>query len=152
MKRHLVRSAKYLVWLLILFTVIFLIMSLTGTSRFDSLDALRQLFGSNRGALMICALLVLALLYPRFGFVIRKFNADPTQNREAILEAFTRSGYSLESETPDGLIFRVSSPLRRVMLLWEDRIRMVPTPGGFTLEGLRKEVVKVELRLGPLLS
>lgn len=152
MKQYLIRSAKYLVWLLLLFMVVFLLMILTGGSQVGPAESLELLFGSSRGTIMMCAIVFLALLYPRYGFVRREITADLYENREALLTAFARSGYRLEIETESVWIFRAAAGWKRALLLWEDTIRVAPTPAGFTLEGLRKEAVKVEFRLRPLLK
>ena len=68
MKTHIVRAVKYLIWLALLFTLVFALMISTGTSRVGAGEALHELFGSSRGMLMIATIVVLALLYPRFGF------------------------------------------------------------------------------------
>ena len=151
MKQYLIRSAKYIVWFFLLFVVVFLLMILTGGSQVGPAESLDLLFGSSRGTIMICAIVFLALLYPRYGFVRREVAADLYENREALLTAFSRSGYRLVSESESEWVFRVTSGLKRALLLWEDTIRVVPTPTGFTLEGLRREAVKVEFRLRPLL-
>lgn len=72
MKTHIVRAVKYLIWLALLFTLVFALMISTGTSRVGAGEALHELFGSSRGMLMIATIVVLALLYPRFGFTRRR--------------------------------------------------------------------------------
>lgn len=152
MKQYLIRSAKYLIWLLLLFVLIFVLMILTGGSQTGPAESLELLFGSSRGAIMICAIVFLALLYPRYGFVHREIRADLSKNRDALSEAFTRSGYRMIEEKESGMVFRAATGWKRALLLWEDTILVEPTPSGFTLEGLRKEVVKVEFRVQPLLQ
>ncbi len=151
MNRYLIRSLKYLLWLVILLALIFVLMTLTGTSRYGADESLHQLFGTSRGAMMICAIVLLALLYPRFGFVRRVLRADLGANREVILEAFARNAYKLVSENERGMAFRAVKPLKKWMLLGEDTIAVVPAPEGFALEGIRREVVNVEFRLKPFL-
>ena len=46
-KTYIVRSLKYLVWLLLLFTLVFTLMLATGTSRADAGRDLAELFGSS---------------------------------------------------------------------------------------------------------
>ncbi len=151
MKQYLIRSVKYLIWLTLLFIVVFLLMILTGGSQVGPAESLELLFGSSRGTIMICAIVFLALLYPRYGFVTREIQADLPTNREAILEAFSRSGYRLTEESADGMVFRANTGWKRLLLLGEDTLRVVPTPAGFTIGGLRREAVKVEFRLKPML-
>ena len=86
MKTHIVRAVKYLIWLALLFTLVFALMISTGTSRVGAGEALHELFGSSRGMLMIATIVVLALLYPRFGFTRRSVRADLKADRERILQ------------------------------------------------------------------
>lgn len=95
MKTHIVRAVKYLIWLALLFTLVFALMISTGTSRVGAGEALHELFGSSRGMLMIATIVVLALLYPRFGFTRRSVRADLKADRERILQTLHTSGYSL---------------------------------------------------------
>lgn len=59
-KTYIVRSLKYLVWLLLLFTLVFTLMLATGTSRADAGRDLAELFGSQRGRLMLAVIVVVA--------------------------------------------------------------------------------------------
>ena len=132
-KTYIVRSLKYLVWLLLLFTLVFTLMLATGTSRADAGRDLAELFGSQRGRLMLAVIVVVAAFYPKFGFARRTVAADFTGDRELILSTFR--------------VFRASSPLKRALLLWEDRIAVTDAGGSVVLDGIRKEVVKAEFRL-----
>ena len=145
MKTHIVRAVKYLIWLALLFTLVFALMISTGTSRVGAGEALHELFGSSRGMLMIATIVVLALLYPRFGFTRRSVRADLKADRERILQTLHTSGYSLVAESEGTMIFRASSPLKRALLLWDDG-------ESITLDGIRKEVVRAEFRLKSFLE
>lgn len=146
-KTYIVRSLKYLAWLLILFAVIFTLMQLSGTSRPDAGRDLAELFGSQRGRLMLVVIVVLAAFYPKFGFTRRTVAVDFTTDRELILRTFHAGGYSLAGEHGPVMVFRASSPLKRAMMLWEDRITVTDAGGSVVLDGIRKEVVKAEFRL-----
>lgn len=87
-KTYIVRSLKYLVWLLLLFTLVFTLMLATGTSRADAGRDLAELFGSQRGRLMLAVIVVVAAFYPKFGFARRTVAADFTGDRELILSTF----------------------------------------------------------------
>lgn len=152
MKTYIVRAAKYLIWLALLFALVFALMVSTGTSRVGAGEALHELFGSSRGMLMIAAIVVLALLYPRFGFTRRSVRADLRADRERILQTLHASGYSLAAESEGEMIFRASSPLKRALLLWEDCITVTADGDSITLDGIRKEVVRAEFRLKSFLE
>lgn len=74
--------------------------------------------------------------------------ADFTGDRELILSTFrAKPGFSLVREQDGTMVFRASSPLKRALLLWEDRIAVTDAGGSVVLDGIRKEVVKAEFRL-----
>ena len=122
MKTYLIRSIKYLIWLALLFTLIFVLMIRTNTARAGGEQMLHELFHTQRGWMMIGMLMVLAFLYPRFGFTSRSMKGSVATNRDDILRIAHRGGFSLVSETPGQLVFRASSPAKKALLLWEDTI------------------------------
>lgn len=98
-KTYIVRSLKYLVWLLLLFTLVFTLMLATGTSRADAGRDLAELFGSQRGRLMLAVIVVVAAFYPKFGFARRTVAADFTGDRELILSTFRANRFFAGSGT-----------------------------------------------------
>ena len=52
-------------------------------------------------------------------------------------------GYRLESENGENMTFRNRSILNRITRMMEDRITFTRTLGGFELEGLRKDTIRV---------
>lgn len=52
-------------------------------------------------------------------------------------------GYRLESEKGENMTFRNRSLLNRITRMMEDRITFTRTLGGFELEGLRKDTIRV---------
>lgn len=151
MNRYLIRSVKYLVWLTVLFILIFTVMVATGTTRAgDELEItaiFNEIFGSSRGVLMICVILVLAALYPRFGFVNRTVGVRAATAHDDIIKSFDMSGYTLVGEENGSMIFRAATPLKKAMLLYEDQIVVTLAGEIAYIEGIRKEVVKIEFRL-----
>ena len=77
---------------------------------------------------------------------------DLERDRERILHVFASGGYSLVSEEGHTLVFRVASPVRRLLMQGEDRIVVSGEPGRIVLDGIRKEVVKAEFRLKSFLE
>lgn len=151
MKKYIIRAAKYMLTLTILFVVVFTLMLVTGTSRVSPEEGFQALCHSSRGMLMVATIIVLALIYPAIGFVKRNVAADIQKDRAPIIKAFEISGFMLESETPDQMVFVASSLFKRVRLMWEDRIVVKSLHGGIEIDGLRKEVVKIEYRMGSYL-
>ena len=99
-KTYIVRSLKYLVWLLLLFTLVFTLMLATGTSRADAGRDLAELFGSQRGRLMLAVIVVVAAFYPKFGFARRTVAADFTGDRVPGKRFFAGSGTGRDDGLP----------------------------------------------------
>ena len=152
MKTYLIRSLKYLIWLFILFTVILTVMVATGTSRLDAGESVTELFMTSRGQMMLIVIVVLALLYPRFGFTSRDVRANMPADRERLIQIFETSGFVLVAEEGSRMVFRARTPLKKAMLLWEDRITVESDEKYVKLDGIRKEVVRLEFRLKPVLN
>lgn len=146
-KVYIIRSIKYLIWLMLLFILLFLLMLATETSQVDAGQSIHELFNTRRGQLMLGVIVVLAALYPKFGFTQRTVPADLTANRELILKTFHANNYTLIEEQGNVLIFRASSPLKRVLMMGEDRITVTGQGNSIVITGIRIEVVKAEFRL-----
>ena len=72
--------------------------------------------------------------------------------RDDILRVAHRGGFSLVSETPGQMVFRASSPAKKALLLWEDTITVTQQGDQLVIDGIRKEVVRMEFRLKPALA
>ena len=146
-KTYIVRALKYLVWLVLLFMLVFTLMALTGTSRAGAGDLFAELFGTSRGAVMIAVIVVLALLYPRFGFTRRTLRASLAADRDLIVGVFAGNGFAPVAESGSEIRFRAASPPKRALLLWEDTITVTAAGDTIVIDGIRKEAVKAEFRL-----
>ena len=146
--RYLIRSLKYLVQLLVLLAVLFVAMALTRTSRVAPGELFEAVFMTRRGVMLLAAIVLLAAFYPRFGFVHRTVaGIDWACDRAKIVELFALCGYEPVSEEPDRVVFRASTPLRKLTSMGEDAIVLTPGEGEIVFEGLRKEVVRIEFRI-----
>ena len=52
-------------------------------------------------------------------------------------------GYRLESEDGETMKFRSRAVLNRIVRVWEDRITITKTLGGFEVEGLSRDVARI---------
>ncbi len=153
MKRFFTRAAKYFVMLTVIYMAVMALMYYTGTMGqpvgedfWQTLEL--QLFGTEKGRLMIPALVLLALFYPRFGFVKRTIKGcNPTEHRDQILSAFAAYGFEKRGEESGEWIFRATGLGDRLKTLFEDEIRLRPTTQGVEIEGIRRVAVKVAWRL-----
>ena len=56
-------------------------------------------------------------------------------------------GYTLESENDGTMTFRSRSVLNRIFRLGEDRVTVTKTLGGFEVEGLARDIVRIVFAL-----
>lgn len=153
MKQQVVRATKYFLMLAVIYVAVMALMYYTGTMGQpigdDFIETLElQLLGTQKGRLMIPALLLLALFYPRFGFVKRTVTpCSFEEHRDQILSAFECYGFERIEESEGEWIFRASGFARRLQCLFEDEIRVRRTGEGVEIEGIRRIAVKVAWRL-----
>ena len=145
--KYFVRSLKYFCALCVLCIVLMGLMLMTGTSALSLDDTLYAMFHTDRYLMLFTAIVVLAALYPRFGFVERKVEGDVEEHREQIVNAFRSAGFELRREEDDALFFRAKGPLHRLLLLGEDEIKVSQYGQWIELEGIRRGVARVIYRL-----
>ena len=88
MKKYIVRSLKYFFALCVLCIALMGLMLMTGTSALSLDDTLYVMLHTDRYLMLFAAIVALAAVYPRFGFVVRRVEGDIEENREQILNAF----------------------------------------------------------------
>ena len=145
--KYFVRSLKYFCALCVLCIVLMGLMLMTGTSALSLDDTLYAMFHTDRYLMLFTAIVVLAALYPRFGFVERKVEGDVEENRQQIVNAFRSSGFSLRSEEDGVMVFRADTILQKLMLLGEDEIKVSQYGQWIVLDGIRRGVARVQYRL-----
>ena len=97
MKKYIVRSLKYFFALCVLCIALMGLMLMTGTSALSLDDTLYVMLHTDRYLMLFAAIVALAAVYPRFGFVVRRVEGDIEENREQILNAFRSAGFSVGS-------------------------------------------------------
>jgi len=145
--KYLIRSLKYFAALCVICAAIVGLMLVTRTTPLTPGESLYVMFHTQRGWLMLCTIAVLAALYPRFGFVCRRVEGDLTEHRTQIENAFRSAGFRLVAATDDELLFRAGSLPHRLLLLFEDEIRVTQYGQWIELDGIRRGVARVEYRL-----
>ncbi len=144
---YLLRAFKYFVAMCVLCVAIMALMLLSGTSALSLDETLYVMLHTNRYLTLLIAIIVLAALYPRFGFVSRKVEGDLERHRQQLVNAFKSAGFSLSEESDGKLTFRADTLLHRTMLLFEDRIEVSQYGQWIVLEGIRRGVARVGYRL-----
>lgn len=138
--KYLIRSIKYFFYFSILTTLIVVALVLIGAVE----GGIENIFTDGYNSLWKIAIffVIVAAVYPKFGFVRRKLEtaADWQTVRSKALEYFSTKPFKIESETADSVSFRRRNIVEKITKMGEDRITLVRTDEGYFLEGLRKDV------------
>lgn len=138
-EKYLRRSAKYFAMLCVLFSAVTAALYATGNAAVP----FGELAGSWRGRSAAAIALLLAALYPSFGFVVREIEGDFQAGRARIDALMNAQGFVVETATPERSTFRAARFLRRASLMFEDEIRISAGSGGtIRIEGIRKAAVR----------
>ena len=151
MKKYLIRSAKYFVALCALLVAIMALNRAMG-STLTIRETFYVMFHTTRGLLLPVVVVVLALCYPRFGFIVRRVEGDTELDREQIVNAFRSAGFSLRREEEGTLFFRADGFVQKLLLLWEDEIRVSQYGQWIELDGIRRGVARVQYLLDSYLQ
>lgn len=150
--KYFVRSVKYFVALCVLCAVLMVLMLVTGTSQLTAEETLYLLFHSDRFVLLAVAVVVLALSYPKFGFIVRRMEGDLVNDRTQIETAFRNEGFCLVREENGVLYFRGENFIKRLTLLFEDDVTVHQEGEELVIDGIRRGVARVVYRLGGYLQ
>ena len=140
--KYFVRSVKYFFYFTFLFVVIMAAQVLIGVVKPD----VSLMFRDGYKSLWHIALLFafVSAFYPRFVFIKRSaiIDGEFSDIRGGIIEYMEARGYRLESENGENMT-RLRSKFSALVKMMEDRITMTREMGGFEVEGLTKEVVRI---------
>ncbi len=137
--RHFIRSVKYLVALAIIFAAMMLLVGSTGQIKL-SLQEQIDIFMANNGAMKMALLVVLAAIYPMFGFIKRSVDGTIVEYRQQIITAMQSSGFVFIEEREGVMIFRANNIFRRITFLFEDRVEVRQVGDMIQIEGVRRGV------------
>lgn len=141
--KYLLRAVKYYLYMVILVTLMLAAMSILHIVEWNASTMFRN--GYDSIWQLALAFLAIALIYPKFGFNKRGviIPGEYSEIRGGIVSFMEEHGYVLESEAEENLTFRAKSPVRRMMRFFEDRVTLTRDLGGFYVEGLTKDIVRI---------
>lgn len=147
--KYIVRSLKYLLLISVLYVALLWVSSIyTYNGMVDVVTLIKAQLGSERGVWLVVAFVVLALLYPRFGYVRRIVeNVDIEGDRIRIDNAMKLYGFKFAGVREGRLVYRAEGIIRRITLLFEDEILVREVEGGVEIEGLRRSAVRIIYQL-----
>ena len=141
--KYIVRAIKYFFYFTFLLALFLSVLVLAGVVESN----IETMFRGGYRSLLSIALMFICVssVYPVFGFV-RKSAIIPGEYkgiRDGIVDAMESRGYILEKEEGENLSFRLKSTLNKITRMYEDRITFTRELGGFSVEGLRKDAIRI---------
>ncbi|MBR3892133.1 MAG: hypothetical protein IKJ20_01550 [Alistipes sp.] len=149
MMRYLIRAIKYLLLLSALYVALVWAMYLLGAEpQIDPWLQIEAHLRADIGKKMVVVFVILAALYPRFGFMRKRIEGyTPERDKERLQNAMALFGYKL-AESHDGVdVYRAEGVVKRLTLLWEDRIEVRIEDGALELKGIRRMVARIAYQL-----
>ena len=141
--KYAIRAIKYFFYFTFLLALFLTVLVLAGVVEGNIETMFR---GGYRSLLSIAIMFIcVSSVYPIFGFV-RKSAIVPGEYkdiRDGIVDAMESRGYVLEKEEGENLSFRLKSTLNKITRMYEDRITFTRELGGFSVEGLRKDAIRI---------
>lgn len=146
--KHVIRSVKYLIAFIVLYLGVVWISLMTSKGIDVSVwDYVATTLASQRGKLLIGAVVLLSAFYPRFGFMSRHIKLNIDTDRDHIIERMAAAGFSPIEQSEDRLVLRANSILDRLMMLFEDEIEVKRDGEGVMISGNRRGLAKIVYRL-----
>ena len=142
--RYLIRSVKYLLAFCVIYlAVVWLSLKTTRGMDVSVMDYVLATLQTTKGQLLMAAVVVLSALYPRFGFMTRRVECDMEEERDSLLANMALAGYTLREESEGRRVFRATSILDRIVMLFEDEIVVEQYAQWINITGIRRGVAKV---------
>ena len=147
--RYLIRAAKYLLAFCVLYLGVVWISIATNSAMEASVwDYVAATFATQRGKMLMLAVVVLSAIYPRMGFMSRRVKWDMENNYDRLLEIFAAAGFSLKQKQDGKLIFRANNIFDKIIMLFEDEITVEQYGQWIDITGIRRGVAKVVYHFG----
>ena len=135
---------KYLLAFCVIYlAVVWLSLKTTRGMDVSVMDYVVATLQTTKGQLLMAAVVVLSALYPRFGFMTRRVECDMEEEKDVIIAAFARAGFSLKGESDGRMLFRATNVLDRIVMLFEDEIVVEQYAQWINITGIRRGVAKV---------
>ncbi len=148
--RYVIRSLKYFIFLsvLILALIGVMVLSYPEVAGVGYWDMVRAQLLSRDGLWLAVGVVLLSAAYPRFGFVSTFIEGcDIERDALRIENTMLQSGFKLVEEGKGYKVYRAAGPVQRLMMMFEDRVEVRTEDGGVTITGLRRQVVRMAIRL-----
>ena len=141
--KYFIRAVKYFIYICVLVTIVLTVLVLIHAVSPDINVMFKEGWGSVAKIAIVFA--AISAIYPIFGYrkVLAGVLGELDGLRGDVVSYMEERGYRLESESGEVMTFRSRSPLNRFFRVWEDRITVTKTLGGFDIEGLSRDVTHI---------
>ncbi len=145
MKDYIRRSAKFILYIVLIFFVVLGLYPLIKYGKPLS-DSMGDLLNNSRFTTMFGILMVYGMLYPMIAFVKikRHLNGSFEMNRDKIERAFEKLEYVKTKDIPGIVAFRKKSQFSRFVQWHEDEITLYTDENPVIISGFRKRVIRVD--------
>lgn len=145
MKDYIRRSAKFILYIVLIFFVVLGLYPLIKYGKPLSVS-MSDLLNNSRFITMFGILIVYGLLYPMIAFakIKRHLNGSFEQNRDKIERAFEKLEYVKTQDAPGIVAFRKKSQFARFVQWHEDEITLYTHENPVIISGFRKRVIRVD--------
>ena len=112
------------------------------------MELMEARFAESRGKMLVVVIILLSALYPRFGFMKKRIEGCNYERDAARIDnAMHAHGFKLVEDRGNVKIYGADTLLRRLTLMFEDRIELHITNEGIEMQGLRRSVARVAYQL-----
>ena len=145
--RYLIRSLKTFLYFLAIFIIIVAVVVVSCMEEFDIDSLLRDGYKSLVQIFIVLALI--AAVYPKVSYakLFPRINGNLSGNRIQITGLMEEFGYVVENDSLGKMTFRLKSKSARFSRKYEDRVTIEQTENGVSVEGLRKDIVRIVSRM-----
>lgn len=141
--QYFIRAVKYFFYFAILTTLILSVLVIIGAVEGN----IESMFSDGYNAIWKMAIffILVAAVYPKFGFINRRLYVDGDWDtlKNTAQTYMAERRYILVSENGDDVTFRCKDIASRISKMYEDTVVLKKTEDGYFLEGLRKDVIRL---------
>lgn len=141
--QYFIRAVKYFFYFAILTTLILSVLVIIGAVEGN----IESMFSDGYNAIWKMAIffILVAAVYPKFGFINRRLYVDGDWDtlKNTAQTYMAERRYILVSENGDEVTFRCKDIASRISKMYEDTVVLKKTEDGYFLEGLRKDVIRL---------
>lgn len=138
MKTYLLRVLKYFCYFVILFAIVYALLTLAGYNDMKEYSFM-EVMTSNRGMMMCVFIVVMAVVYPLIGTTKMVIFNMPMNE---VIEGMKSVGYHESKREGEALIFRADKMSERVFMKFDDEVRVEIVGDQTVFAGARRAVVR----------